>query len=696
MIPFPERRITATLILLLQLALLVGFGWIGARLPTDNSIATFAVEGTATEREYALLDSLFPATEQFIAVVTDIPDKENRAAAEAILAQLGDLPGIERYVTQGTLFPDGVPADLPAPPLPFELPAHGAIVGYFQPEPGPGRGATLEAALAYAAELNAKGGAQLHLAGEPLVNHRLDRGSLEVKYRFFPALIALSLLLLSLLFRDWRVLLVTSLATGGSLATTAGLMGLMGEKLNLVSTLIPALVFVLSVAMQIHVLVSIAAQGDLRRGIAAKLRPNLLISATTFLGFGSLVTSQVKPIATMGLYMGLGTWIIFLWAHGVHFGLSRLLELKPRTPRLDWLVAVFRLAPYQRLVGRRWLALPALGIVAAGAFCLRINPTESNGLRYFRASDEIRVATSFLEREVTGASQLEILIPRPEPPPAGDSDAWVPDEQALGRLEAELLALPHVRHLLGLHPMGVFSSACEEAGHPPELTESLLTPFLSNRAYRIQLLVDSLDREDYTVLRKAIGACLSRQGFDSAHITGVLDRIMEIQRYLLASLLQSLALTIVTVVALLALLLGRGTPLSALCLPNLLPLGAMALAMWVFGIPTTISSVMVFSVAFGIAVDDTIHLIHTYRRCDEDSHAARWAHTLAEDARAVTLTSVVLTLGFSVLISSSFLPTQHFGILMCCGMVAALIGDLVLLPGMLAGRRTIRAKQTAT
>jgi uncharacterized protein len=192
-------------------------------------------------------------------------------------------------------------------------------------------------------------------------------------------------------------------------------------------------------------------------------------------------------------------------------------------------------------------------------------------------------------------------------------------------------------------------------------------------------------------LRAAIMASLARSGFGSAHVTGVLDRIMEIQRYLLGSLLQSLALTIVTVVALLALLLGRGTPLAALCLPNLLPLGVMAFAMWAFGIPTTISSVMVFSVAFGIAVDDTIHLIHTYRRCPEVSHAERWARTLAEDARAVTLTTLVLTFGFTVLVTSSFLPTQHFGVLMCCGMIAALVGDLVLLPGMLVNTRPIPA-----
>ncbi len=691
MIPFPKRRLTAALILLVQLVLLVVLGWIGAGLATDNRIATFAVAGTATEQDYALLDREFPVSEQFIGVVTGLEPRSGRAAAEKILAELGQLPGIERYVTLGTLFPEGVPEDLPQPPLPLEGPDGRALIGYFQPDPNADRGLTLEAALAVADRVNEAGGPQLHLAGEPLVNHRLDRGSLEVKFRFFPLLIGLSLLLLGLLFRDWRVLLVTLLSTGGSLATTTGLMGLMGERLNLVSTLIPALVFVLAVAMQIHVLVSIAAQGDLQRGIAAKLRPNLLISATTFLGFGSLITSQVKPIATMGLYMGLGTWIIFLWAHGVHFGLSRLLDLKPRTPRLDWLVRVFNLAPYRRLVLVRWLSLPALAMILIGAYCLWINPTESNGLRYFRENDRIRVATAFLESQITGASQLEILIPRPGPAPEGDTDAYVPNEAALARLEAELIALPHVRHLLGLHPMGVFASACEEAGHPPELSDALLEPFLSNRYYRIQLLVDSLDRDQYVTLRAAIMASLARSGFGSAHVTGVLDRIMEIQRYLLGSLLQSLALTIVTVVALLALLLGRGTPLAALCLPNLLPLGVMAIAMWAFGIPTTISSVMVFSVAFGIAVDDTIHLIHTYRRCPEASHAQRWARTLAEDARAVTLTTLVLTFGFTVLVTSSFLPTQHFGVLMCCGMIAALVGDLVLLPGMLVNTRPIPA-----
>lgn len=167
-------------------------------------------------------------------------------------------------------------------------------------------------------------------------------------------------------------------------------------------------------------------------------------------------------------------------------------------------------------------------------------------------------------------------------------------------------------------------------------------------------------------------------------LTGTLDRLIEIQTYLLASLSRSLGLTVLSILILMMVLLGRRGRLSLILTPNIFPLGMMALTMGLFGMKTTISTVMVFSIAFGIAVDDTIHLLHSWQHYEKiRCFRRRWRKTLAQDARAIMLTSLVLTAGFSVLIASSFIPTSNFGILMASGMLFAFIGDTLYLPILL-------------
>ena len=92
---------------------------------------------------------------------------------------------------------------------------------------------------------------------------------------------------------------------------------------------------------------------------------------------------------------------------------------------------------------------------------------------------------------------------------------------------------------------------------------------------------------------------------------------------------------------------------------------------------------MVFSIAFGIAVDDTIHLLHSFKHNKEPNFETRWTQILKRDGRAISLTTTVLCLGFTVLTISSFLPTQQFGILLAVGMLLALLGDLIFLPPLL-------------
>ena len=271
-------------------------------------------------------------------------------------------------------------------------------------------------------------------AGEPVVNDALDKSSREVKEIFFPILLIAGFLLLGFLFADWKVLAVSALSIGSGLATTMGILDLLGERMNLVTTLIPALTFVLAMAMQVHVLVSIADHQDLQKGLWEKIKPNFLVSFTTSLGFGSLMSSHVLPISLMGKYMAMGIWIVFFWVHATHLGLSVVLKLKVKMPRLNVISRCLKSATYNKLIQKPIIIVVPLLVIALGAWVFLHNPTESNGLAYFKTNHPIRLKTAFLQHWVTGASDLELILPAPRTL----EDAYMPDQQKLDAFEASL------------------------------------------------------------------------------------------------------------------------------------------------------------------------------------------------------------------------------------------------------------------
>ncbi len=119
--------------------------------------------------------------------------------------------------------------------------------------------------------------------------------------------------------------------------------------------------------------------------------------------------------------------------------------------------------------------------------------------------------------------------------------------------------------------------------------------------------------------------------------------------------------------------------------PNLLPLAAVATALVITSQPLQVTSSIVFSVLLGIAVDDTIHVLARYRRevaVDGDLRAAI-RRTFLVVGRALAITTTVLIAGCSVVLLSSMPSSRLFSILLCFGLLIALLGDLVLLPALI-------------
>ena len=117
-------------------------------------------------------------------------------------------------------------------------------------------------------------------------------------------------------------------------------------------------------------------------------------------------------------------------------------------------------------------------------------------------------------------------------------------------------------------------------------------------------------------------------------------------------------------------------------IPNTFPIIINFGIMGVFGIPLNTSTALISVVALGIAVDDTIHFLTEYnrRRAENLPMPEALRRSIQEKGVAISASSLILVIGFSVLLFSSFVPTMSFGGLSAVIMITAWIGDLIILP----------------
>ncbi len=197
-----------------------------------------------------------------------------------------------------------------------------------------------------------------------------------------------------------------------------------------------------------------------------------------------------------------------------------------------------------------------------------------------------------------------------------------------------------------------------------------------------QLLLSYYRKPDFTAkLRKA----LDNQYFDVS-FTGTSVVAAEGTRHLVNNLFSSLVFAIVSISILMALLFRSWRMVVISMIPNLIPLVVTGGIMGYFGVPLKPSTLLVFSIAFGISVDDTIHYLAKYR---QELKSQKWnlkecvLIAIKESGLGMFYTSIVLFCGFSVFLFSQFGGTQALGLLISVTLLVAMITNLIVLPSLL-------------
>jgi len=548
-------------------------------------------------------------------------------------------------------------------------------------------------------------GFTVELVGSTVLVDALDEVSRREALRTFPIALVASMLVLALLLRSLRGMAVGALCSGATVLITLGLMVATGHELNMVSSALPPLLWVLALGNCIHVLQRYQRWRErermnaaVRAAVADATRPCTLAAVTTALGFLSLVVADMAPVREVGLFAAIG----LITSLPVNLVLGPELILLLRVPaRRSMARAGAGMSSRAVLRRPRSVLAVALMVALAAASSVPWVRVESNPITFLPSDHEVTRAYRSVGQRLAGFYSLEVVLettvpwtePRLWPLVDGLTDR-MESSPVVAKVLSPLDLLRKLRHWQrGFAPAdyalpGSRGEAEDLLAGLDERGRELLGRLVvgDGRALRLSAIVNEMDESRFLELVAATRSELAKlpEGVDG-WVTGVVLRLVEAQQHLVSSQVRSLALACVVVFLAIGLGLRSWRLMLASIVPNLFPVLVMFSVMAVTRIPLDAATVMVASVALGIAVDNTIHLLAGYdrRRRAGDDPAAAVRATMERVGSALIITSLTAAIGFFSLCFSAFVPIRDFGLLAGITMLVALAADLLLVPALL-------------
>lgn len=556
--------------------------------------------------------------------------------------------------------------------------------------------------------------AELHLGGRPYLGYYTSQVTLRSLIALSIPVAVLSTLLAWIALRDVGLLLVTLCSAGFAALTSLAMVPWCGFELSGVLTALPSLIYVVATSGAIH-LANYAAElargahgtwdslspSARARAIRQKAwRPCLLSSASTGLGTLSLVWSQFPAIRDFGIFATIGvagTFLVHLWL------VPRLLAWhRPRhvtaadEPRLTRMMMSLLqvILRYRRLVLLATLGVTLL--LAAPLFRLegRFQISE-----LFRPGSEFLRHAHWLEAHLGPIDATDVVLGYG---PAEDATTLQRIQQ-VQELERLIAALPAVKSTYSAATMlpdlsssqSVLSRlllrAALQRRRASLVDGSLVASSAGQEYWRITLRTSLFEDPDREQLRRQIIQTVEDATGDeerppSLLVTGATQVFEESKDEVLRDFIESLLLAYVLILGLMIVAL-RSIPGALLAMiPNVVPsVAVFGVLGWIDG-AVDMGMTVAACIALGIAVDDTAHLLMSYRDA-RNAFPARRALEMAvrQCAPAMCQTSLICGVALIPYLGAELIYLARFGLLIPLLMAAALVGDLLLLPAILAG-----------
>jgi predicted RND superfamily exporter protein len=471
----------------------------------------------------------------------------------------------------------------------------------------------------------------------------------------------------------------------------AALLGLRFE--NILAT-VPAILFAIGIADSIHFFNSYNSKGSVKDSLLKNYSPTFLTSITTSIGFLGFLWSDLRPINNLGITVAFGTFMA--WMLTVYM-LPAILTLSPsvllKTSQRNTLDLGFL---YPLIKKNRLKIIATFSILTLLCIFLGLkNEINATPSKYVPTDNIIRVNTNFIKEKIGATTGPELLIDTKAKDGVKspyvlkrisallkDIESWnfvsrsisildiIKDlNKALHAGKADHFKIPKRRDLVS-QLLLLYSFSATDSGS--------LNQFISTdgRYTRATIFWDLSDSKDNLFYFKKIKILAKKHNLDVI-ITGNSSLGKRMNKHVVSTFIRSILSTFIIILPLLCFIF-RSFKLGLISLfPNIIPLIFVCAFMYINGESIDVGAVLVFSVCFGIAVDDTIHFIFHHK------NKMPVEENIKSTGSALILTTICLSLGFGIFIFAEFVPNKNFGLYSSITLIIALVTDLILLPAIL-------------
>ncbi|MBW2402148.1 MAG: MMPL family transporter [Deltaproteobacteria bacterium] len=523
-------------------------------------------------------------------------------------------------------------------------------------------------------------------------------------------------LMLFALFKTLAGVLLPMTVVMLSLVCVTGTMSLFGVAVTLPMQILPTFLLAVGACSVVHILVifyrgwtaSVSREDAIASALGHSGLPVAMACLTTGGGLMSFITSDLAPVGHFGIFGPIGIVYILLFTLVLVPALLQVIPMRPSTPRkrgeqlplLDRMLLAFGFTatrfPWAVLSVSLLLAVICIGGIAQLRF-------SHDPISWLPEDDEFRQATEFINENLRGiydpdlmrriarlhaeADELELDSLR-----VGKvtslADIVQETHQALNENRPEFYRIPDARGVIAQELLLFENSGSDDLEKlvDSQFSTSILTlrlPWVDGS--HMNRLID--------LTEERFGAVIG----DTARLTLTGGTVVFARTFdaVIRSMAQSYLLALAIITPLMMLLIGslRGGLISMV--PNLFPILMTLGLMGYLGYPLDFSTVMMGAIVLGVAVDDTIHFLHVFQRYFDRSDDARRAvrETLLTTGRAITLTTIVLAIGFGSFMLSAMSNMVALGFFVSFAVTVAFFADLLIAPALLVLTRRRHSKR---
>jgi predicted RND superfamily exporter protein len=564
-------------------------------------------------------------------------------------------------------------------------------------------------------------GFRTHLAGSPVVADVLKRSMQSNMARFMLLALAAIAVVLGFLFRRISGVLLPFVVVITSLLATLGLMAMLGIPFKLPTQILPSFLLAVGVGASVHLLAIFYRNlllGDSKEDAIAHALGHsglaiIMTSLTTAAGLASFSGAEIAPISDLGKIASIGILIALVYTLVLVPVLLSLFPIKVkneaasqrRHASMDR--ALEAIADFSTRRSRLVLVLSAAilvaGLVGASQARFSHKPHE-----WLSIKEPVRQSGDFVDLELKGANFVEVVVDtgrenglyepatmqglellnrEVETVEVGEfsvgktlslADILKETHRALNENREEFYRIPDNRQLIAQELLLFENSGSDD-----------LEDFVDSRFQiaRFTVKMPWVDGVHYSTFIDDVEQRFRRVLGDDVQlsVTGMAALLSRTMHATILSMAESYAIAAGVITLMMILLIGNLRIGLVAMIPNLTPIIlTLGLIGW-FGLPLDLFTILIGSIAIGLAVDDTIHFMHNYRRYHHDTGDVDKAvrQTLLTTGRAMLVTTVVLSIGFFLYMFSNLNNLKSFGLLTGFTIIMALLADFFLAPALM-------------